>query len=257
MMIASASTRRYSVGVKSLLLISLLAMPATAEWPRLVINQGMRVDHPGTHPLKYFTEFPWRQSNGEPCSPCSPKDMDWARANKARVELKLVGRVHGFDVHDLFYSLGDDPRPGLKSILVQTGLDAFQEIYHDEPNEGRPNPSFLAKASNDTLLCVADYVYRWDAEEECFWFGADGIVRLDFTPIWRAAQNAVPAGRSIWEYGLKAKETFDAMTLAVGIRYKESNRCCDLGVVSVRFELNQGRVIVIGTEFDPDAEYKW
>lgn len=255
--IASARTGRYSVPVKSFVLMVLLSMPAAAEWPRLVINQGKTVDHPGAHPLKYFTEFPWRQNNGEPCSPCSSDDRAWAKANKARVQLILVGRVRRFNVHDLFYYLGDDPKPAMKSILVQTGSDAFQEIYHDQPSEGQPNASFLVKAGNDTLLCVADNVYRWDAEEECFWFGTDGIVRLDFGPVWKAAQKAIPSSRRIWEYNLKATTSFDNLTIPVGIRYDESSRCCDRGVVNVRFKLDRGRVVVVRTSFDPDAEYEW
>src|SRR5437588_605411 len=143
----------------------LLSVPAAAEWPRLVIDyQGDRVDHPVAHPLKYFTECPWRENNGEPCSPSSSDDKIFVKAIKARVELISVGRVRNFDVHDLFYYSKDNPKPGMKSILVQTGLDAFQEIYHDESNEGDPNPSFLVKAGSDTLLCVSDNVYRWDVE---------------------------------------------------------------------------------------------
>ena len=47
------------------------------------------------------------------------------------------------------------------------------------------------------------------------------------------------------------------MTLPVGIRYEDTGRCCDHGVVSVRFKLDHGRVRVIGAKFDPEAEYEW
>jgi hypothetical protein len=94
-------------------------------------------------------------------------------------------------------------------------------------------------------------------EEHCFWFGADGLVMLDFTPVWRAAQKAIPAGRRIWEYNVKATTSFEMLTIPVGIRYDESNRCCDKGVVNVRFGLDRGRVVVVRTSFDPDADYEW
>jgi hypothetical protein len=183
--------------------------------------------------------------------------MAWARETKRRVELRLVGKIRWFAVYDLFYYAGDEPAAGLKSILVQTGPDAYQEIYYDVPTEGHPNPSFLVTHGRDTLLCVADNVYKWDAEEECFWFATDGIVRLDFSPVWRAAQKAIPAGRRVWEYNLKARSSFTRMTIPVGIRYEQSSRCCDTGVVSVRFRIERGRVIVTHTDYDADAEYEW
>jgi hypothetical protein len=181
--------------------------------------------------------------------------MASVRESKRRVELRSVGKIHGFAVYDLFYFKGDDSVPGLKSILVQTGPDAYQEIYHDVPTEGRPNPSFSVTGGRDTLLCVADN--RWDAEEECFWFATDRIVRLDFSPVWRAAQKAIPARRRVWEYNLRARTSFPLMTIPVGIRYEESSRCCDTGVVSVHFRIDRGRVIVTRTEYNPDAEYEW
>jgi len=160
-------------------------------------------------------------------------------------------------VSDIFYYFDDDPRPRTKSILVQTGSDSHHEIYHDQPNEGQPNPSFLVKAGKDSLICVVDNVYRWDAEEECFWFEASGVVRLNFSPVWKAAQHAIPAGRRIWEYGLKAKTSFQTMTIPVGIRGDEDSRCCTRGVVNVHFKLDRGRVVVLRTRFDADADYEW
>ena len=47
------------------------------------------------------------------------------------------------------------------------------------------------------------------------------------------------------------------MAIPVGVRYEESSRCCDTGVVSVRFRIDRGRVIITRADYDPDAEYEW
>ncbi len=236
------------------------ALAANADWPRLVITpKGADLDTPGAQSLKYFTEYPLlRDESGDFCYLCKPEErLARAKEEKSRADLKLVGRIGRFSAYDIFYYFGDDQEPAWKSIVVQTRPNSYQEIYHDQPSEGQPNPSFLVHASKEPLLCVVDNVYRWDAQEECFWFAVDGVVRIDFTPIWKAAQKAAPAGRRVWECGLKAKTTFENMTLPVGIRYEENSRCCDKGVVNVRFKLDHGRVIVINAKFDPDASYDW
>ena len=93
--------------------------------------------------------------------------------------------------------------------------------------------------------------------EECFWFNPDGVVKLDFAPVWQAAQNAIPAGRRIWEYNLHAEAGFPSQTIAVGIREDVKNRCCDTGVVIVKFRVDHGRVVVVQVDFDPEAKYQW
>jgi hypothetical protein len=248
------------VRVKPLLLAVLIAGPALAEWPRLVITaKENRVDKPEAHTLAYFTEYPWlRDENGDFCYLCTePQRRAKAKEEKARAEVRQVEELNHSTVFDVFYYFGEDTRPAWKSTIVQTGPDLYREIYHDQPNEGQPNPSFLVKAGNEALLCVRDNVYRSDAEEDCFWFATSGVVRLDFTPVWKAAQLAAPAGRRAWEYGLKAKTSFQNLTVPVGIRSQDTNKCCGRGVVNVRIKLDRGRVVVIGTDFDANAEYEW
>ncbi|MBI2686478.1 MAG: hypothetical protein HYX27_09200 [Acidobacteria bacterium] len=204
--------------MKPLLLVVLMAAPSFAGWPRSVITpKGDRVDKPKAHDLEYFTAYPsLRDEDGGFCYLCAEeKRLEEAKKEKARAEVRRIGKLSGFTAFDVFYYFGEDPRPAWKSIIVQTGPDLYQEIYHDQPNEGQPNPSFIVKAGNAALLCVADNVYRWDAEEDCFWFGPTGVVRLDFSPVWKAAQRAAPAGRRVWEYGLKGKTTFEAAAAVI------------------------------------------
>src|SRR5437867_9892989 len=112
-------------------------------------------------------------------------------------------------------------------------------------------------AAYETLLGLVDNVYRWDNEEEYFWFGADGIVRLNFAPVWEAAQRVLPKDRLIWNHDLNGRVNFPSLTISVGLRFPQTNRCCDVGVIKVKFKLDRGRVLVTGTSFDQDAKYEW
>ena len=246
--------------VRLFLLLVWFALAANADWPRMVITpKGADVDTPAAQPLKYFTEFPWlRDEDGDFCYLCKPEErLARAKAEKARADVKLVGKIGRFTVYHIFYYFGEDERPGWKSIIVQTGPNAYREIYHDQPNEGQPNPSFLVHAAKEPVLCVVDNVYRSDVEEHCFWFNGVGVVRIDFAPIWKAAQKVAPAGRRVWEYGVKAKTAFEKMVLPVALRYQDTGNCCDdKGVVNVHFRLDHGRVVVINAKFDPDGDYE-
>ena len=234
------------------------AFAADAEWPRLVITPKQTiVDAPGAQPLRYFTKYP-RDESGDFCFRCNAAErLARARAEKARANVKVVGRIGRFKIYDIFYYFGDEQTPAWKSIVIGTSPTAYQEIYHDQPLEGQPNPSFLVHAGDLPLLCVADNFYKLGVEEDCFWFDSGGVKRIDFAPILRAAQEAAPEGRTVWIHRLKAKRTFENMTLSLGILTQEWKQCCDRGIVNVRFKLDHGRVIVINTAFDPNADYDW
>jgi len=247
------------VGVKTLLLALLLALPAAAQWQRLVITQkDLWTDRPEPHALDYFTKYPLlRDESGDFCYLCSSeKRLEEARKAKARAEVRVVGKLNGNTAYDVFYYFEDEQKPAWKSIIIQTGPDSYREIYHDQPNEGEPVPSFIVSAGNDPLVCVLDNVYRLDAEDDCFWPEANGIVRLDFKPAWDAAQRVVPSGSKVWPYGIRAKSTFEQFVLKVRIISQGIHRCCDLrGLADVRFKLERGRVVVLQATFDPDGEY--
>jgi hypothetical protein len=234
----------------------LLALPATAEWPRLVSTPKNRwVDAPKPHPLAYFTQYPsLRDEAGDFCYLCTAeKRLAEAKKTKARAKIRLIGTLNGFPVYDVFYYFGSDEKPDWKSIVVKTGRDSYREIYHDQPTQGLVNPSFLVKAGPDTLLGLIDDLYRWDEVEEYFWFEADGIIRLNFEPVWQAAKKAIPPDRSIWASHLSGPSNFPGLTISVGITYPDNYRCCAKGVVKVKFKLDRGQVVVMGTSFDPDA----
>jgi hypothetical protein len=229
-----------------------------AAWERLVITpKGNQVDAPEPHPLAYFTQYPsLLDESGDFCYLCTPeRRFVEAKKIKSRTAVKLIGTVNGFAAYDVFYYFNDHDRPDWKSILVQTGPRSYREIYHDQPSEGYGNPSFLLKAGRETLLGVVDNVYRWDNQEEYFWFGADGVVRLNFAPVWEAAQKIAPKGREIWGHDLNGPVNFPTLTISVGLRFSSNGHCCDVGVIQVKFKLDRGRVLVTGTNFDQDAKY--
>jgi hypothetical protein len=240
--------------VKTLPLALLLTLPAYAEWPRLLIyEKGIKVDHPPAYPMIAYTKYP-RTIHEDVCYPCSPELVQRTKEQRMRTELKFLGKANGLSVYDLFFYWGDETHAAEKSILVQTAANRYREIYFDSPNEGAVQPSFLVPAGKETLVCVLENLYRSDAEDDCFRVSPEGVFKIDFTPVWKAAQIAAPAGRRVWGQGVKAKTTFKDFILPVGLRYDASNRCCDQGVVYVHFQLADGRITVTRAVFDPDAE---
>jgi len=242
------------------LLVVVLAAIGQAAWPRLVISRGGpdKVDRPPAHSWEYFTRYPMlRDEEGSFCVGCSPeKRLAAAKKSHMTTEWSLVGTVRGLPVYDLFYRYGDDrelDQRDWKSVLVQVGPDLYQEIYHDQPTEGSAQPSFLITVSGATLLGVSDNGYKRDGEEHYFWFDPDGVSEVNFEALWDAATEAIPEDRYLDTYVLYSylPRGFVPFRLLM----QEEDRCCGKGIVTVRFRLEKGQVVVTGTEFDPNAEH--
>ena len=75
-------------------------------------------------------------------------------------------------------------------------------------------------------------------------------------PTWDAAQKVVPHNE-VMRGHVNGRRNFPAMTIPAGIVDPELNRCCSKGVVNVAIKLDRGRVVVVGTRYDPDADYPW
>jgi hypothetical protein len=234
--------------------------------------KGARVDTPGYKPLEHFTNYPLlRDESGDFCYLCKP-DQRIAAAKKqsVRAEVRRLGTINGFAVYDIFYYFGDNETPGWKSLVVRTGPNAYQEIYHDQPTQGHVNPSFEVRAGSTILVGVLDEVYRADEVREYFWLEPAGVVRVDFMPAVQAAQRVIPGVEVARETGPVAGRgpraeargrriysqldiDFGAMTILV--RTISDLRCCDKGVAKLRFRLDRGRVTITGAEFDPEADF--
>lgn len=225
---------------RPLLLAVLLALPVLGEWPRWVITgKGYREDRPVARPLAYFTENPWLHN-----------EADWERTpgdegKKSRTELKPVGTFAGFPVFDLFYFFDGSTEPRWKSILVKTGADAYQEIHHDHPIEARLKASFALTVGKDRYVCVVDNLFQSYLEEQCYWIGPSGSVRVDLQPIWDAAQKVAAPGKEIVPFGMGAERTF-----SVGRMFVTYYGRGEKGV-EVWFSLARGRLRVTKAVADP------
>jgi hypothetical protein len=242
-----------------ILLIVLLTIPATAEWQRRVVTpKGERLDSPPSHPLSYFTQYPsLRDEDHDFCYLCSPeKSLAVAKQRKDRAEVKLVGRVREFEVYDVFYFFDEKAEPDWKSILIKTQPGQYREIWHYQRVEGGIWPSYLLRVGNETLLGLSDDCYKQQVIQEYYWFGKDGPVRIDLSPIWKAAEAVVPEGTTTW-YLYDGRTDLPAGRINVGLIRKPGWQCCNGGVVEVKFELNNGQVVVRGARLDPTAKLKY
>jgi hypothetical protein len=245
--------------MKFLLLLVVMAIPSAAEWERRVITpKGERMDTPKPHPLSYFTRYPWlRDEDDELCFPCPPeKKLAAAKQKKARGDVRLVGRIHDFTIYDVLYFFDENAAPDWKSILVSKEPDKYHEIWHYQRNEGGVWPSFLVNVGQDTLLGLEDDCYRQEVLQEYFWFSEDGPVRVDFSPVWRAAKSVAPKGSKVW-VGYDGRIDLPAGRMRVGLIRDPDWRCCSTGVVEVKFELKAGQFRIQGQRFLPTVEFRW
>ena len=243
-----------------MLWIALLAIPALAQWQRQVSTpKSWFVDSPAPHPLSYFTQYPsLRDEDHNFCYLCLPeKSLAAAKLRNDRAEVKLVGRIRGLEIYDVFYSFeGESAEPDWKSILVRVQPGQYREIWHYQRTEGRIWPSHLVRVGNETLLGLMDDCYRQDIVQEIFWFGKNGPVSVDFSPVWKAAEAVVPKDTTVWPR-YDGRTDLPAGRIDVGMFTEPAWRCCTAGVVEVRFELSNGRVVIKSSRLDPTAEYKW
>lgn len=245
--------------MRSIPLLLLLALPAAAEWQRHIITpKGERFDTASPHLLSYFTRHPsLRDLDNDICPLCSPeKRVALARKQKERAEVRLVGYIRGFAIYDVFYFFGEEPDPDWKSILVRTQPGKYREIWHYQRNEGGIWPSYLVKVGQETVLGHEDDCYKQDILQEYYWFGKGRPVRIDFSPIWKAAESVVPEGTTVWG-GYDGRIDLPAGRIRVGLIREPNWRCCSQGIVEVKFELSNGQVVVKGTRLNPTAEFQW
>jgi hypothetical protein len=246
--------------VKFGLLVFLMLLPLHAQWHRHVITaKGTeRDDTPAPHPLSYFTRYPFlRDEDSDACYGCSQEErFNWAKQQKGRAEVRYVGDIRRFAIFDVFYYIGDADSPDWKSVLVRTAPGRYHEIWHYQRIEGGIWPSFPLKLGNETLLGIHDNCYKQDVIQEYYWFSEVGARRIDFSPIWQAAQRAVPPGNRVVKI-YDGRTDIPRGRFRVGLIRDPDWRCCSQGVVEVQFELKLGQVTVSGARFEPDAQFYW
>jgi hypothetical protein len=245
--------------MKLILLSILWVLPLAADWQRLVLTgKGERFDTPQPHSLSYFTQYPsLRDEDGDFCSGCAPeKRLALAKQQKERAQVRLAGIVRGFAIYDVLYFFGEDKKAGWKSILIRTQPGQYREIFHYQRNEGGIWPSYLVKAGTETLLGLQDDCYKQQTIQEYYWFGGAAPARIDFKPIWKAAEAAAPKGTVAWT-GYDGRIDLPAGQFRVGLIADPAWRCCTAGVVEVGFKLEGGRVVVTRARLDREAKFVW
>ena len=245
-----------------LVLISLTVLQAGAAWQRHVMTaKNNWFDQPEPHPLTYFTEYPMlRDESGDFCNLCSPdKRLAEAKKQKVWTEVRLVGRLKGFEVYDLFYRFKCEGCVDWKAILIKTGPDQYREIYHLEPAQvdSRAGESFIVSVDPDSLLGTRYMIggNKGMYSDDYYWFDNSGPALVDFDPVRVAARAALPDGNTLWGGG----DDNGPRTLATAMfRFRVLNKgewsCCGGGAVEVTFRLDQGRVIVVGTDYHSNAD---
>jgi hypothetical protein len=241
------------------MLLVLPAMPAGAEWQRRVLTPKSEItDTPLPHPLSYFTQYPsLRDEDYDFCHLCTPeKRLAAAKQRNDRAKVKRVGIIREYSIYDVFYFFGDSEEPSWKSILISTQPNQYREIWHYQRIEGGIWPSFLVEVGTESLLGLQDDCYRQEVIQEYYWFGKDGPTRVDLSPIWEAAQTVVPKETAV-SRSYDGRTDLPRGTMNVGLIKNPDWRCCTEGFIEVKFGLNNGRVVVNRTRFDPAAEFKY
>jgi hypothetical protein len=238
----------------------LAATSASPAWQRHAVSgRGDAFDTPAPHSLAYFTQDPFLRDDGmDFCDDCTPQGKATVHArHKFKTELRRVGNLHGFAIYDLFYYFDDHIATGQidwKSILVQSSTGAYREIYHLQPINAVISPSFFARAGTDEILVTFDpipgtgnHVY-----EDYFWFGPEGPLRIDTSPISDSLKSILPEGFGVWKGGGLDMKSLRYRTPV----WKEgdANCCPSGGMVEIAFRLEAGRLIVTGKHFDPLAK---
>jgi len=226
-------------------------------WKRYVTTpKGAWFDSPAPQPLAHFTRYPaLLDMSGDFCYLCSPeKKLSTAKATKEpKAEVHEVGSIGGWTIYDVFYRFQSEGAIDWKSILVRTGPDEYREIYHDEPAEGKPNPSFLIKIGEETVVGVRDNAYRMDLLEEYWCFDAGAPLQLSFKPVWKAARSAIPADSLIIE-NPNGPGNFPNLAISAPVLAPRGAPCCEiLGAVRVAFTMERCAISVSGVEFRPGA----
>jgi hypothetical protein len=184
------------------------------------------------------------------------------RFAKTRTDLKLVGKIDGSTIYDLFYSgcnddsCDEDQRvQGGKSTLVGSASNQFHEIQFTA-RLGPALSSEILKAGNQQVLKTksddgGNYHFIY---EDYFAFVNGKPELIDLRPIWEAAGALVPKPFEIYQPA--SKMDFSELLFEAGTENPVGNgpkvSCCT-GRVSVTFKLVGARIEVTGSKYDPDG----
>lgn len=251
---ASGSAVR-SIG---LILIALVqGFAAAAGWPRcLQTSSGETVDHTWPHPLSWFIQDPFLRDDGNDfCTSCTDQDKRAVHlTQKARAEVRRIGKLGRFEVYDVFYYFGGEDRIRWKSILVKTAPAEYCEIYHLQPIDALIEPSVLMHAGDVEVLATVSAMPGTGAfsYEAYFQQYRDRVMPIDFSPLGAATLSLLTPGREIRKgVGLDIKSlTYQSFVW----KHDDANCCPTGGEVVLHFKIEASHIVVTDKRFDPSAE---
>lgn len=247
--------------IRVALCMVLFAAAVPAQWKRYSETfGGGGTDAPPAHDLQYFKVHPCSRSDKKdriadcPSHP-SEEELQWRAST--RTEPRIAGKIGDFTVYDLEYFLdGGAPGPQMRSVLVETSSRQFHEVLFQESTTlGTLFPTEILKAGQQLVIKVKyDDGGNYHFINERYFVMLDGVaVLLDFGPVIRAAEEALPSGFSTYQPATE----FDFKTLmysiaTVGPGGIGSKIDCCVGRVTVPFRIEKGLVVAGKAVFDPD-----
>jgi hypothetical protein len=252
------------------LLVIFVPVITQAQWQRIITGDASsdNPDHPAAHPLAYFTRQPFlRAYENSVCNSHDPADC--ANNYKAKVSVRTVGIIEGFEILELTYTFTpqkdpDNDLPQIwKSLLVKTGEGSYREIFHlqdyaqshltDPP---KFEPSRIVRIGTEPVLMTRDSNggNGGDCYEGYWWFDREGPHALDFAPMTAAISKKIPADAiftsTCWALNLDRGE----LKSWVQKRDAKCHACGGLGEVTADLTLHNAQVEATNIHFQPDTE---
>jgi hypothetical protein len=225
-------------------------MPASAQWRRQVLTDNTRfTDFPMPHPLKYFTENPYGWSINQ--------------YGVLESDVNVVGTVAGYAAVDVLYRiaprLDGKPTPTEvvgKSILIQSALDQYIEIWHDQQGLGPITPSTIIMVGDIPILATQHFD-GGNAHfcSEAYWFiDSSGPHKIDFSDV-RAAIGRVAPPNTVFLGECSDLHLEEQLIRAEVQKVDADCRACGwVGVATAHFRLDGSRAIPTDVEFVPREE---
>jgi hypothetical protein len=249
--------------VCSLLCLS-IAAPLAAEWKRIVQSgKGDSTDTSAAHSLAYFTQNPFlRDDAGSLCNAdCTAEGKaNSAVRYRANVDVRHIGIISGLPVLEVDYTFtnkNDDFTLRWISILVETGPQAYNEIYHLQADGGIALPIEQARIvhipDGDLLIMSTSDGGNGGGCYEGIWsIAASGNTQIDFSPLLKAIAGHVPPNTT---FILSCRAPYlDKQPIKFAVQKIDAEcRVCDgVGEVTAHFRLDGNRLEATDVTYQPN-----
>jgi hypothetical protein len=241
-----------------------IAAPLHAEWQRIVQGKDYSEDASAAHPLSYFTRNPFlRDDSSSLCTDCRTAEgkADSALSYKANVKVRQVGVISDLPVLEVDYAFTDRQDDSFTerwiSILVRTGPQAYNEIYHLQVEGGIALPIKAARvvhvSGGDVLMIKNSDGGNGGGCYEGYWrVTASGNTQIDFSPLRKAVEAHLPADTT-YTPSCGALDLDNQMLKSGVQRIKAECHACDwVGEITAHFRLEGDRAEATDVAFKPN-----